>query len=354
MKIKSILSNTLLVGGSVLVALVLCEVVIRALSLAPEVVYIEKWRVRLASNPKIAYEPIPNLDSSGKEVRYYQYDGMSNNMGYRDYDHSLEKPEGWKRIVIIGDSVAQGLWINDDSKIYSVVMEKALQSMGHKVEVMNFGVSGYNTQQEVETLIDKGLQFDPDLVILGYCLNDKFQDDGGIYGTLLAEEAKSKDLGKHTAPKRLNPIVKHSDFLRFLKFVVLRSHDNTQDTGQKDARKIVAELYNEKNVEKYFGVLGELAKEHGFDTRVFIFPDFGKRDAGLLAGWDNYEYKNEHLSIQALAEKSGLGLFDLYDLFTECHHELGHDVSYDRYHPNPSGSECAGKKMAQYLSKDWL
>ncbi len=352
MKIKIMMTNTVLIGCSVLIALLVCEVVIRVFSMAPEVVYIEKWRVRLASNPKIAYEPIPNLDSTGKEVRYYQYDGMSNGMGYRDYDHSIEKPEGQKRIVIIGDSVAQGLWINDDTKIYSVVLEKTLQSMGHNVEVLNFGVSGYNTQQEVETLIDKGLQFDPDLVILGYCLNDKFQDDGGIYGTLLAEQAKSKDLGKHTAPKKLNPLVKHSDFLRFLKFVVFRSESKEQP--KNDAGKIVAELYNENNVEKYFGVLGELSKEHGFDTQVFIFPDFGKRDEHLLAGWENYEYAEEHRSIQVLAENNGLGVYDLYNLFTDCHNELGRDVSYDRYHPNPSGSECAGTKMAQYLHESWL
>ena len=36
---------------------------------------------------------------------------------------------------------------------------------GKPVEVINTAVSGYNTAMEVETLIDKGLQFEPDLVV---------------------------------------------------------------------------------------------------------------------------------------------------------------------------------------------
>ena len=352
MNSKVLLGNTLLTIVSLVVALLLCEVVVRVMGLSPEVVYIEKWRVRLAENPKIGYEPIPNLDSTGKEVRYYSYDGMSNNMGFRDYDHSLQKEPGSKRILILGDSVAQGLWINDDSKIYSVVMEKTLRQMGHKVDVMNFGVSGYNTQQEVETLIDKGLQFKPDLVILGYCLNDKFQDDGGIYGTLLHEKQKSKDDGKTVDRNELSPLVKHSDFLRFLKFVVFADKKKKQE--QQSIGKDVQELYSADNVEKYFGILGNLSKEHSFDTSVFIFPDFGKNDEGLRVGWDNYQYASEHQNIKALADKSSLPHFDLYGLFQECRKELGRNVSWDRYHPNPDGAACAGRKMAEHLSKNWF
>jgi lysophospholipase L1-like esterase len=39
-------------------------------------------------------------------------------------------------------------------------------------EVLNFGVGGYDTLQEVALLENRGLIYKPDLVIIGYCLND--------------------------------------------------------------------------------------------------------------------------------------------------------------------------------------
>ena len=348
MNTKTLLGKSILIISSIVVALLLAEGIVRVMGLSPEVVYIEKWRVRLAENPKIAYEPIPNLDSKGKSSRYYSYVGMSNNMGFRDYDHSIKKEQGSKRIIILGDSVTQGLWINDDSKIFSVVMEKKLRELGHKVDVMNFGVSGYNTQQEVETLIDKGLHFNPDLVILAYCLNDKIRNDGGIYGSLLSAELKSKKEGKIAKHNKFHPIVKHSDLLRFLRYVVFSDKNQTEEKhspGQK-----VNKLYSPDNVEKHFGILGDLAKKQGFDVNVFIFPDFGKNDEGIVAGWENYSYAKEHEIIKDLADKNNLHHYDLYGLFRECRKESSKNVSWDRYHPNTRGNECAGRKMAEYLS----
>ena len=40
------------------------------------------------------------------------------------------------------------------------------------LEVLNFGVPGYDTLQEVSLLEIRGLEYHPDLVVVGYCLND--------------------------------------------------------------------------------------------------------------------------------------------------------------------------------------
>lgn len=348
---KTLRNNIILFTASIFIALLLCEIIVRAFNLAPEVVYIEKWRVRLSPNPKIGYEPIPNLDSQDVDVRYYSYRGMSNDMGFRDYNHPLEKPSGQKRVLVIGDSITQGLWINDDSKIFTAVMENRLQGLGHSVDVMNFGVSGYNTRQEVETLKDKGLQFKPDLVILAYCLNDKFQDDGGIYGSLLADQEKFKKEGKLDKNTKISPLVKHSDFLRYLKYSVLSV---IVPKSKNAIGKQVNEFYKD-DVAEYFGVLKELANQHKFDVKVFIFPDFGKHDENLLVNtWSEYPFAEEHERVISMASQNSLPYLDLYPLFQECHRELGRNVSYDRYHPNPSGSVCIGNKMADYLSDNWL
>ncbi|MBT4519895.1 MAG: SGNH/GDSL hydrolase family protein [Halieaceae bacterium] len=336
------ISNIILIITSILLALVLCEFIVRTMKLAPEVVYIEKWRMRLAQNPKIGFEPIPNVDSTGKSVQYYSYDGQSNDFGFRDYNHSLHKLAGSQRIAVIGDSVTAGLWVNDDTQVYPAVMEKSLRRKGINVDVMNFGVSGYNTQQEVETLKDKGLQFEPDLVILGYCLNDKWRDDGGIYQTLLHEQRLSAKGGKIPNTSSLNPLVKQSDLARFVYYSLLKNK-NTASQGD-DANK-----FDKDNVAEYFAELNNLSRTHGFETLILIFPDFGEQDANLKS-FDTYPFAAEHHAIAQLASTNNLPYLDLYGIFQACHNSLGYNVSYDRYHPTPQGNTCAGNKIADHVA----
>ena len=40
------------------------------------------------------------------------------------------------------------------------------------VEVLSFGVPGYNLDQEIETLRSRALVYQPDVVIVAFCLND--------------------------------------------------------------------------------------------------------------------------------------------------------------------------------------
>ena len=40
------------------------------------------------------------------------------------------------------------------------------------VEVLNFGVPGYNLDQEIEVLRTRALELDPDVVVIAFCLND--------------------------------------------------------------------------------------------------------------------------------------------------------------------------------------
>jgi hypothetical protein len=57
---------------------------------------------------------------------------------------------------------------------------------GRQYQVLNMGVGGYQTLQEVELLRSRGLKYDPDYVLIGFCINDfHLTSDGGIYPLLL-------------------------------------------------------------------------------------------------------------------------------------------------------------------------
>ncbi len=94
-----------------------------------------------------------------------------NSLGFRDREYELAKPEGVQRIVALGDSITFGLGLDFD-EVWPKVLEVKLGESGRKVEVLNLGVSGYDTGQEVAFLEYRGLDLDPDIVVLAYCVND--------------------------------------------------------------------------------------------------------------------------------------------------------------------------------------
>lgn len=88
-------------------------------------------------------------------------------------DYTVGKPAGTIRIVGLGDSGMFGWNVHQDEN-YLDVLESNLnaRAAGTVYETLNFGVPGYNTQLEVETLKAKGLAYKPDIVVVGWCDND--------------------------------------------------------------------------------------------------------------------------------------------------------------------------------------
>ncbi len=94
-----------------------------------------------------------------------------NSGGFRDYERSKNKPENGLRIALLGDSYTEALQVKLEDT-YGAIMEKKLQQCpvlkNRKVEVMNFGVSGYSTAQALMTLRHHVWDYQPDLVILAF------------------------------------------------------------------------------------------------------------------------------------------------------------------------------------------
>ncbi len=95
----------------------------------------------------------------------------TNGIGLRDtaYNENAEV-----KVLLLGDSVSWGNGINDVRRVYPYVLERRLAKRGvsRSVEVINAGVPGYSTFQELRYLELYGLQLDPDVIVLQFCLND--------------------------------------------------------------------------------------------------------------------------------------------------------------------------------------
>ncbi|MDT8391021.1 MAG: SGNH/GDSL hydrolase family protein [Lentisphaeria bacterium] len=81
------------------------------------------------------------------------------------------KPADTFRMVFLGDSFTFGEGVHNHDT-YPEVAARLLRKDGRRTESCNLGVGGYNTTQAANVLKLFGFDLDPDVVILGYTLND--------------------------------------------------------------------------------------------------------------------------------------------------------------------------------------
>ena len=78
--------------------------------------------------------------------------------------YDTEKAQGVSRVLLFGDSYFLG-YEADLEESFAWQLEQQLRAARCPVEVLNFAVSGFGTAEMLRTLQEKGLHFDPDLVI---------------------------------------------------------------------------------------------------------------------------------------------------------------------------------------------
>ncbi|MDQ1257919.1 MAG: hypothetical protein QG656_2527 [Candidatus Hydrogenedentes bacterium] len=124
--------------------------------------------LRLSKNEGRILELIPNMSVTFKGAPV-----VTNAEGFRGPLQPHAKPPGTVRIVGIGDSVMFGWGVREDES-YLALLEQRLNAEFPAVrwETVNLAVPDYNTVMEVETFKDKGLAYEPDLVVTGFVRND--------------------------------------------------------------------------------------------------------------------------------------------------------------------------------------
>lgn len=323
-----------LLSASLACALLAGEALVRLAGVAPDVAGVSAGRFRLSSNPRIGFEPLPGVDYDGEAMDLYAFRGRGNALGYRDRDHEIRKPAGVLRIVVLGDSIGAGLYVPDREETFPYLLETMLGEKGISAEVINLSVVGYNTQQEVETLAERGLPYRPDLVLVAYCLNDKALNEGGIMQMLLEQATDARSVPRTRAGGRW---LLRSALYRFVRFRVLPSARLAVSSDLRRDLGALAEDTTEESLRK----LARLASDHGFRVLVAIFPE--------LSDLSDYRYLGEHQRVAGISREEGLGVVDLLETFKFCEAMTEGEIGYDRYHPTPPGHRCAAEAIAGYI-----
>lgn len=163
--------NLLLMGAAFLVAFLLAEGVLRVIGFE----YPSFYRYDLDTGAALR----PGAEG------WWQEEGRAfvriNGQGMRDdREIQVKRPEGVYRVAVLGDSYAEALQV-DVAKTFWRLLENKLMQCGYgggkRIEVLNFGVSGYSTAQELITLKTRVAPYQPDLVLLAFLSGNDVRDN---------------------------------------------------------------------------------------------------------------------------------------------------------------------------------
>ncbi len=271
--------------------------------------------------PGLAYELAPNRESysHGALIR-------TNSFGMRD-DEPHFKPNddtSLHRIVVIGDSFTLGFGVSAEST-YSNVLEKML-NFGDNLEVLNLGVGGYSTYDEALVLEHKGVLWNPDLVVIGYYLNDPEIDPVQPLHAYYSELWWWQ----------------HSNLLRLV--VKLKNHWDVMTLGEGDYYRYLHAPRQRKwqSVLDAFNKIGTISQKHDIPVLVLIFPVATERP------WAGYPYLDLHHQVTAAAKRNSLYVVDLYYNFSR-YPPKKLTVSRTDNHPSKLGHQVAASAIYHWI-----
>lgn len=324
--------------ASVVVTALALEAAFRLVGVSVGTVQINRETVRRTDDPLLRFELRPGGFAQA-EVAY-----RINALGLRGPETTVEKPPGVERVAVLGDSIAFGYWVAEEDA-FPRQLEALVSSSGRRVEVLDFGVPGYNLDQQIAALRTKALAFSPDLVVVAFCLNDLegvFSYELGLVQDRSVRSGTLSGRARETLLRRsvLVSWVEYrlSELEARRRFVRAR---NPVD-GPMDAETVSQQ---EQALDGKLALLHALLASRGIPGLVVVFPVMGGR-------FDRYPHGALHRAVVSSAERHGLGAVDLLDCYSAYDFR---DLRVDVVHPGPLGHRVAAHAIRDALcARGWL
>ena len=269
-----------------------------------------------ASDPRGYFE-------AGNTVRH-----AHNSVGFRDREHSIERSPKTFRIFGIGDSYLWGQGVRREDRSMDL-LENLLQAAtcdSMSIEVINAGQRSMNTLQERDLLIERGLAYEPNLVMVHYVLNDIegvhfFQSYTGIY------EYENRPSG-------------WSRVYGFARQIILR------EIVARDYVRNVVESFSPEGSGWLTSQAALLEMRDASEARkakflLVVWPFFHELDG-------DYPFQAIHDTLRNFGDEQGISVLDLRESFRDYNGpELW--VHPTDQHPNEIANRIAGQAIAEHL-----
>lgn len=267
-----------------------------------------------------------------------------NSHGFRGEEFSNEKLPDEFRIFVVGGSTTASLRaISDDHTPVGYLQEKIYEYFPTKnVNVINAGIPGFTSNQELKLVENKITGLDPDLIIIYSGTNDVNLPYGHIPQKGSLRDVLSDGINR---------------YLFFWETVPVAYHLISQSVGEIEKR-----IFDNRNMEQKSELwvsnnkkICEIGKNQGFDTIVFLQPILGTGERELTS-WEKkqfefYDQKNVLVAYDLFGdklnglEKNCLKAEDFRNIFDE----VKGDVFFDNAHVGYQTNELVAEKIFQSI-----
>ncbi|MDX1501050.1 MAG: SGNH/GDSL hydrolase family protein [Thermoanaerobaculia bacterium] len=247
------------------------------------------------------------------------------------------------RIVAVGDSFTwgDGVWPED---AYPARIERRLAATEPRVpvQVINWSRRGWNTAQAWRSIEDDLDRLDPDVLVLGYCINDAEPASAERRRELWRELGWWP--GDEPAPGWL---ARNSRLVGRVRTSLLNLR------SRRTARAYYHRIYDDgpswrlnRRALESFGQLG--SRPDGPRFLLVIFPIF---DSQLDAG---YPYRDLHRKVAELAEGEGIATLDLLPAYAGVDARRLAVLPFTDPHPNELAHRIAADRIVEELvARGW-
>lgn len=174
---RRLLTNSSLLVVSFLFSLLLSEVLLR---LFWPMVGPGHHKLFNQYHPLLGWAHLPNITGTHVTAEYRISESF-NSRGIRGPEYSYHKSPNEYRVLILGDSFAEGYGV-EFHELFSEVLKANLREAGHRyAEVINAAAGGYSTDQELLFFQSEGKKYHPDLTILMFYANDVWSNNQPKY-----------------------------------------------------------------------------------------------------------------------------------------------------------------------------
>lgn len=274
--------------------------------------------------------------------------------GFRGPRHARPKTDGVKRVVVIGDSIAFGYGV-EEAGAFPRILEREIALLAPQpgVEVVNLGVGGYNAWNEAELLKDVGVGYQPDLVLVEFCINDlnepsvHFDAQTRLLLSTIPDAAfpdPSLRRGPYRAPSRILGWCAASKLCALAHDLWLAATQPAFDESSKRAAVRPIESGGETEwrwLEARYLEMAASAERAGARFAVLAFP---YPQQVTRSGPDSVQER-----LVAMARRHGWTVIDPLPAFRAAH-AAGTRLFLDWWHPTDAGHRIAAEQTLRVLA----